>query len=157
MIITIGIKAHLAKFLLHEESLNLSGDAIILTKLRIIPNFIIGKLVYKRKFFEEKLCEKVIKVKFLLRQQYISRGSIYISAEGIQNINSFLSKMFNWKLEIYISLHQHLNRKEATRAFLKLYGIEEEEDVAMSTIEKSNDRYRKEYPNLFPTKSKPLS
>lgn len=154
MIITIGIKAHLAKFLIQEESLNTSNGSIILTKNRIIPNFIISKLVYKKKFFEEKVCEKVINVKFLLGDHFVKRGTIYINDEGILYINSFLAKLFHWKLEMYIGMNPKLTRKAATIQFLEMYNIEPDIDVAMCAIKKTNDRYRRDYPDVFP---KPLT
>lgn len=150
MIISLSIKNHLAKFLIKEEALNIVDGAILLTKHRVIPNFIISQLVFKRKISHEKLGKKVVPVQFVLGDHFVKRGNMYINEQGVTNINSFLAKIFHWKLELYIQLNDSMTRKDAMYHFLLMYGIEPDIDVAMSAIKKTSDRYREDYPNVFP-------
>lgn len=149
----LEVKPYLAKFLLAEENRNIDeSGSIILTRTRVIPNFMISLLKRKRKI-KEKKCRKTVGtiIKCLLPSDLSHNdGSIFFDYESEQRLNSFLYNLFHYKLELFIQAKK-IDRKAAIPEFLIMYDIVPDEDVSMDAINKSNYRYRQEY-NFLPDK-----
>lgn len=141
LFLKIPIKKHLAQFALFEERDNLRDGSIILTSIRLIPNFIMCNLKGKLSAGSYKVTDDDMLLPIVLNKHIIVERRFFYGVDEITATNSFLNNLMNMRYEQYVSAHPGRLRKDLMPEFLSKSNI----DMDIERFTKANYRYRKLY------------